>query len=224
MLASSSSFGAVSSTAEEGGERGQRKTHLPDAPHNASTTRERRDPLSRTDAPEHAPSTRPLADRNPITAEPARLSWPREQGPQLFGATWRLSRRRLSTSRPATLVGSLPACTTLGRLSTRYRRAARPVGGTFPPHANTLRRTLLADDLLNPSVEDQNRSHKLKRVLQRPNSCFMDAKCPACMHSTSVFSHAHTTIICGRCPHILAMPTGGIARPTEGASFRQKYA
>lgn len=36
----------------------------------------------------------------------------------------------------------------------------------------------LAVDLLNPSVESEKRSHKLKRLVQSPNSYFMDVKCP----------------------------------------------
>ncbi|KAG2175159.1 hypothetical protein INT44_007647 [Umbelopsis vinacea] len=37
---------------------------------------------------------------------------------------------------------------------------------------------MLAVDLLNPSVEQEKRSHKLKRLVQSPNSYFMDVKCP----------------------------------------------
>ena len=36
----------------------------------------------------------------------------------------------------------------------------------------------LAIDLLNPSAEHEKRSHKLKRLVQSPNSYFMDVKCP----------------------------------------------
>lgn len=36
----------------------------------------------------------------------------------------------------------------------------------------------LAVDLLNPSAESEKRSHKLKRLVQNPNSYFMDVKCP----------------------------------------------
>ncbi|KAH0830474.1 hypothetical protein J3R83DRAFT_1920 [Lanmaoa asiatica] len=36
----------------------------------------------------------------------------------------------------------------------------------------------LAIDLLNPSAEHERRQHKLKRLVQSPNSYFMDVKCP----------------------------------------------
>ena len=36
----------------------------------------------------------------------------------------------------------------------------------------------LAKDLLHPSQEDEKRKCKLKRLVQSPNSYFMDVKCP----------------------------------------------
>lgn len=33
-------------------------------------------------------------------------------------------------------------------------------------------------DLLHPSPESEKRKHKLKRLVQSPNSYFMDVKCP----------------------------------------------
>ena len=38
----------------------------------------------------------------------------------------------------------------------------------------------LAKDLLHPRPEDEKRKHKLKRLVQHPNSYFMDVKCPGC--------------------------------------------
>ena len=35
-------------------------------------------------------------------------------------------------------------------------------------------------DLLNPSLDSQRRCHKKKRLVQSPNSYFMDVKCPGC--------------------------------------------
>ncbi|CDW98668.1 hypothetical protein [Sporisorium scitamineum] len=80
----------------------------------------------------------------------------------------------------------------------------------------------LAVDLLNPSAEQQARSHKLKRLVQNPNSFFMDVKCPGCFAITTVFSHAQTVVVCGSCAQVLSQPTGGKARLTEGCSFRKK--
>ena len=51
-------------------------------------------------------------------------------------------------------------------------------------------------DLLFPSSSDEKRKHKLKRLIQSPNSFFMDVKCPGCFHITTIFSHAQVIIIC----------------------------
>ncbi|KAJ7597618.1 ribosomal protein S27-domain-containing protein [Mycena floridula] len=80
----------------------------------------------------------------------------------------------------------------------------------------------LAVDLLNPSAELEKKQHKLKRLVQSPNSFFMDVKCPGCFAITTVFSHAQTVVICASCASILCQPTGGLARLTEGCSFRRK--
>eukprot|EP00414_Alexandrium_minutum_P011444 CAMPEP_0113996516 /NCGR_PEP_ID=MMETSP0328-20130328/11793_1 /TAXON_ID=39455 /ORGANISM="Alexandrium minutum" /LENGTH=36 /assembly_acc=CAM_ASM_000350 len=33
-------------------------------------------------------------------------------------------------------------------------------------------------DLLNPDLKEEKAKHKLKRMIQSPNSFFMDVKCP----------------------------------------------
>ncbi|KAJ1364932.1 40S ribosomal protein S27 [Parelaphostrongylus tenuis] len=38
----------------------------------------------------------------------------------------------------------------------------------------------LAVDLLHPDPEKERQRHKLKRLVQHPNSYFMDVKCPGC--------------------------------------------
>ncbi|XP_072409202.1 small ribosomal subunit protein eS27-like [Chiloscyllium punctatum] len=80
----------------------------------------------------------------------------------------------------------------------------------------------LAKDLLNPSPEAERRRHKKKRLVQSPNSYFMDVKCPGCYKITTVFSHAQTVVLCVGCSTVLCQPTGGKARLTEGCSFRRK--
>ena len=45
-------------------------------------------------------------------------------------------------------------------------------------------------DLLNPSYETEKEKHKLKRLVQAPNSYFMDIRCPNCQAITTIFSHA----------------------------------
>ncbi|XP_075570004.1 ribosomal protein eS27-like [Pelecanus crispus] len=80
----------------------------------------------------------------------------------------------------------------------------------------------LAKDLVHPSWEDEKRKHKKKRLVQSPNSYFMDVKCPGCYKITTVFSHAQTVVLCVGCSTVLCQPTGGKARLTEGCSFRRK--
>ena len=67
-------------------------------------------------------------------------------------------------------------------------------------------------DLLHPPRELEQRRHKLKRLVQSPNSFFMDVKCPGCFNITTVFSHAQTVVLCGSCSTVLCQPTGGKAR------------
>ncbi|MBN3301418.1 RS27L protein, partial [Amia calva] len=74
----------------------------------------------------------------------------------------------------------------------------------------------LAKDLLHPSLEEEKRQHKKKRLVQSPNSYFMDVKCPGCYKITTVFSHAQTVVLCVGCSTVLCQPTGGKARLTEG--------
>jgi small subunit ribosomal protein S27e len=80
----------------------------------------------------------------------------------------------------------------------------------------------LAKDLLHPSMEEERRKHKKKRLVQSPNSYFMDVKCPGCYKITTVFSHAQTVVLCVGCNYVLCSPSGGKARLTEGCSFRKK--
>eukprot|EP00047_Mylnosiga_fluctuans_P001251 m.219521 g.219521 ORF g.219521 m.219521 type:complete len:86 (-) comp10180_c0_seq1:46-303(-) len=80
----------------------------------------------------------------------------------------------------------------------------------------------LAVDLLHPNLEEEASKHKLKRLVQSPNSYFMDVKCPGCVAISTVFSHAQTVVVCGSCSQVLCRPTGGKAILTEGCSFRKK--
>ena len=102
---------------------------------------------------------------------------------------------------------------------------------------------VLAQDLLNPLPATEAKKHKLKKLVQAPDSFFMvqtptpfsisppssfanrdnvmqDVKCPGCFNITTVFSHAQTVVLCGSCSTVLCQPSGGKARLTEGCSFR----
>jgi small subunit ribosomal protein S27e len=77
-------------------------------------------------------------------------------------------------------------------------------------------------DLLNPPQDFEQRKHKLKRLVQAPNSYFMDVKCAGCFQITTVFSHSQSVVQCPSCATVLCTPTGGKARLSEGSSFRRK--
>jgi len=81
---------------------------------------------------------------------------------------------------------------------------------------------LIEYDLLHPDPEVEKRKHKKKRLVQSPNSYFMDVKCDGCYTITTVFSHAQTVVLCGTCSTVLCQPTGGRCRLTEGCKFRKK--
>ncbi|KAJ1988205.1 40S ribosomal protein S27 [Dimargaris cristalligena] len=99
-----------------------------------------------------------------------------------------------------------------------------PVDPSIHPsiHMLVIRRSLDAIDLLNPTAESERRKHKLKRLVQSPNSFFMDVKCPGCFNLTTVFSHSQSVVVCNGCSTVLCQPTGGRAKLTEGCSFRKK--
>mmetsp|Transcript_10733 Transcript_10733/g.16064 ORF Transcript_10733/g.16064 Transcript_10733/m.16064 type:complete len:83 (+) Transcript_10733:105-353(+) len=77
-------------------------------------------------------------------------------------------------------------------------------------------------DLLHPAAEEARRQHKKKRLVQSPNSYFIDIKCPGCYSLTTTYSHAQTVIKCEGCQFVLAQPTGGKCKLTVGCSFRRK--
>lgn len=102
------------------------------------------------------------------------------------------------------------------------RSSQAPGSGPAPQKPPRQNEMPLAKDLVHPSAEDERRKHKKKRLVQSPNSYFMDVKCPGCYKITTVFSHAQTVVLCVGCSTVLCQPTGGKARLTEGCSFRRK--
>ncbi|KAM2888186.1 hypothetical protein FF1_011950 [Malus domestica] len=115
-------------------------------------------------------------------------------------------------SNPETLIPLPTTTTTPFRLSYNDER-------TIMPRVGVLQNDI---DLLHPPAELEKRKHKLKRLVQTPNSFFMDVKCQGCFSITTVFSHSQTVVVCGNCQTVLCQPTGGRARLTEGCSFRRK--
>lgn len=53
--------------------------------------------------------------------------------------------------------------------------------------------SLIQPDLLHPTKKSQKRKYKTKRLVQAPNSFFMDVKCPGCFQMlskiTKIFIH-----------------------------------
>ncbi|XP_050542555.1 40S ribosomal protein S27-like [Daktulosphaira vitifoliae] len=81
----------------------------------------------------------------------------------------------------------------------------------------------LAKSILHPTVNDDQQCHKLKRLVPRPNSYFMDIKCPGCYKIKTVFSHIQNKVKCDSCMVVLSRPTGGKGKLSDGCSYRRKY-
>mmetsp|Transcript_29749 Transcript_29749/g.45995 ORF Transcript_29749/g.45995 Transcript_29749/m.45995 type:complete len:87 (+) Transcript_29749:50-310(+) len=77
-------------------------------------------------------------------------------------------------------------------------------------------------DLAYPSERTEAQKHKRRRLLQGPNSFFWDVKCKGCYQIQTVYSHAKNNVICPGCNTLLARPTGGKARLSEGIKYRRK--
>eukprot|EP00355_Strombidium_rassoulzadegani_P001837 CAMPEP_0168607626 /NCGR_PEP_ID=MMETSP0449_2-20121227/158_1 /TAXON_ID=1082188 /ORGANISM="Strombidium rassoulzadegani, Strain ras09" /LENGTH=82 /DNA_ID=CAMNT_0008647485 /DNA_START=40 /DNA_END=288 /DNA_ORIENTATION=- len=77
-------------------------------------------------------------------------------------------------------------------------------------------------DLLNADPVQEQSMNKLKRLVQGPDSFFMDVKCPQCQSVSTVFSHAQTICLCGNCKFVLALPRGGKAKLAIGTAWRRK--
>ena len=57
----------------------------------------------------------------------------------------------------------------------------------LPTNTHTMSFISMGDvDLLHPPKELEQRRHKLKRLVQSPNSFFMDVKCPGCFTINTV--------------------------------------
>ncbi|KAF9319691.1 1,3-beta-glucanosyltransferase gas1 [Podila horticola] len=112
----------------------------------------------------------------------------------------------------------------MAKLNAASRQSDQGCSSIKDPSSGPSASSSLAVDLLNPSHALEQKTHKLKRLVQSPNSYFMDVKCPGCVQITTVFSHAQTVVMCSSCANVLAQPTGGITRLTEGCSFRRKQA
>ena len=76
-------------------------------------------------------------------------------------------------------------------------------------------------DLLNADPTQEERMHKLKRLVQTPNSFFMDVICKESGEMVTVFSHSQS-VVTSSSGNVLATPTGGRCKLTVGCSWRRK--
>ena len=77
-------------------------------------------------------------------------------------------------------------------------------------------------DLLNVNPADEANHHKLKRLVQGPDSFFMDVKCPQCQTVNTIFSHVQNVCTCKNCTFLLAVPRGGKTKLAVGTAWRRK--
>ncbi len=76
-------------------------------------------------------------------------------------------------------------------------------------------------DLLHPDPVVEARKHKLKRLIQKPKSYFLDIKCKACKKVNHTFSHARSVIRCKHCNEVIGNPTGGKLKIRDGCQIRK---
>ena len=76
-------------------------------------------------------------------------------------------------------------------------------------------------DLLHPDPIVENKKHKLKRLVQKPKSHFIDIKCSGCKKVNHTFTHAQSVIRCKFCSEVLANPTGGKLKIRDGCHIRK---
>ena len=77
-------------------------------------------------------------------------------------------------------------------------------------------------DLLNADPIAEEHMHKLKKLVQAPNSFFLDVRCNQCHNISTIFSHSQTSVQCQHCTNILCTTSGGKAKLSVGSSWRRK--
>ena len=76
-------------------------------------------------------------------------------------------------------------------------------------------------DLLNADPIAEEHLHKLKKLVQAPNSFFLDIRCSVSGEIVTVFSHSQTSVQ-SSCGNILCTTTGGRVKLNAGNSYRRK--
>ena len=77
-------------------------------------------------------------------------------------------------------------------------------------------------DLLHPTKNSEAKKHKKKRLIQAPDSFYMDVKCEGCFSITQLYSHSQDVIYCSGCSTTINKPTGGKTIISDGFHWRKK--
>ena len=77
-------------------------------------------------------------------------------------------------------------------------------------------------DMLNADPTQEEQMHKLKKLVQAPDTFFMDVICKQCGEISTLFSHSQTAVQCWFCGAMLCTPTGGRAKLVVGCQWRRK--
>ena len=75
---------------------------------------------------------------------------------------------------------------------------------------------------MNADPIAEEHMHKLKKLVQSPNSFFLDVRCNQCGNISTIFSHSQTSVQCSCCGNILCTTSGGKAKLSVGSSWRRK--
>lgn len=124
---------------------------------------------------------------------------------------------RLSTSSAMVRAAKLRCALALPRI-----RESRATELTARAHLQVLQADI---DLLHPPAELEKRSHKLKRLVQSPNSFFMDVKCQGCFQMCALrpFNLLVFMATCATCARVGVVDAAigvmqRLARPGRGCS------
>ena len=82
--------------------------------------------------------------------------------------------------------------------------------------------TTLDVDILHPSKQQEASKNKKKTLIPNPRSEFLQLTCKGCQSITTAFSHSNVPITCSGCNQILATPTGGRIKLSDGVESRSR--
>ena len=77
-------------------------------------------------------------------------------------------------------------------------------------------------DLRFPSKASEANKHKKKRLIQAPNSFYLDVKCDGCLSISTLYSHSQSVQYCVGCSTPINAPTGGKTVISDGFHWRKK--